>query len=123
MSRRGPNPPPGAGKAGTALWRAVLSEYELEQHELALLTQAVRLTDLCDDLAERVAADGPLLGSSQGDRAHPAAVELRQQAIALARLLGALRLPAGEESEAGGDRRPQRRSGVRGVYDIGRGVA
>ncbi len=93
-SRRGPNPPPGAGKAGTALWRAVLTEYELEQHEVALLTQAVRLTDLCDDFAERVAADGPLLGSSEGDRAHSAAVDLRQQAIALAPLTGSTS-PAG----------------------------
>jgi hypothetical protein len=36
----------------------------------------------------------------------------------LARLLAALRLPAGDEDEQAG-RRPQRRVGVRGVYDIG----
>jgi hypothetical protein len=40
-------------------------------------------------------------------------VEARQQRIALARLLAALRLPSGEEGEQ--DRRPQRRMGVRGV--------
>ena len=56
----------------------------------------------------------------RGRRAHPALVEARQQRIALARLLAALRLPAGEEEA--GDRRPQRRMGVRGVYGVG-GVA
>ncbi len=118
MSRRGPNPPAGAGKAGTALWRAVLTEYELEEHELLLLREAVRTVDVLDDLTARVAADGSVVESPQGTKAHPALVEARQQRIALARLLAALRLPAGEESEAGGDRRPQRRLGVRGVYGV-----
>ena len=120
-----PRPPSGAGVAGAKLWRAVLDEYELEEHELLLLLlrEAVRTVDTLDALEARVTADGPLLGSSQGDRAHPALVEARQQRIALARLLAALRLPAGEESEtAGQDRRPQRRMGVRGVYGVG-GVA
>jgi hypothetical protein len=115
-----PQPPKGAGAAGAKLWREVLAEYELEQHELLLLREAVRTIDALDALEARVSADGPLLGSSQGDRAHPALVEARQQRIALARLLAALRLPAGEEEA--GDRRPQRRMGVRGVYGVG-GVA
>jgi hypothetical protein len=118
VSRRGPNPPAGAGKAGTALWRAVLTEYELEEHELLLLREAVRTVDVLDDLTARVAADESVVESPQGTKAHPALVEARQQRIALARLLAALRLPAGEESEAGGDRRPQRRLGVRGVYGV-----
>ncbi len=122
MSRRGPNPPAGAGKAGTALWRAVLAEYELEEHELLLLREAVRTVDVLDDLTAQVAADGSVVESPQGTKAHPALVEARQQRIALARLLAALRLPAGEESEVGGDRRPQRRMGVRGVYGVS-GVA
>ncbi len=121
MSRRGPNPPQGAGKAGSALWRAVLAEYELEEHELLLLREAVRTVDVLDDLTAQHLADGAVIESPQGSKAHPALVEARQQRIALARILAALRLPAGEESE--GDRRPQRRTGVRGVYSVGRGVA
>lgn len=116
-----PRIPAGCGAAGAKLWKAVLDEYELEEHELLLLREAVRTVDTLDALEARVAADGPLLGSSQGDRAHPALVEARQQRIALARLLAALRLPAGEE--VAGDRRPQRRQGVRGVYGIRGGVA
>jgi hypothetical protein len=120
VTRKGPRAPSGAGKAGAALWAAVLDKYELEEHELLLLREAVRTVDALDALEARVAADGPLLASSQGERAHPALVEARQQRIALARLLAALRLPAGEEEA--GDRRPQRRQGVRGVYGVG-GVA
>ena len=123
MTQKAPNPPRGTGKAGAALWRAVLAEYELEQHELLLLREAVRTVDVLDDLTERVAQDGAVLASSQGDRAHPALVEARQQRITLARLLAALRLPAGQESEHGGERRPQRRVGVRGVYGVVGGVA
>ena len=112
--------PTGTGDAGAKLWREVLDAYELEQHELLLLREAVRTIDTLDLLEKRVADDGPLLGSSQGERAHPALVEARQQRIALARLLAALQLPAGEEEA--GDRWPQRRMGVRGVYGVG-GVA
>ncbi len=123
MTTNHPRPPRGTGRAGAALWRAVLAEYELEEHELLLLREAVRTVDVLDDLALLVARDGAVVGSSQGDRAHPALVEARQQRIALARLLAALRLPAGEESEGGRDRRPQRRVGVRGVYGVVGGVA
>ena len=55
--------------------------------------------------------------TSQGPRVHPALVELRQQRIALARLLAALRVPTGEDTG-----RAQHRTGVRGVYGI-RGVS
>ena len=124
MSRKPPNvpkPPEGAGKAGAALWRAVLSEYELEQHEELLLREALRTVDALDALEALVQTEGAVVDSPQGSKAHPALVEARQQRIALARILAALRLPAGEESD--GDRRPQRRTGARGVYSVGRGVA
>ncbi len=123
MAPRAPNPPRGTGRAGAALWRAVTAQYELEQHELLLLREAVRTVDVLDDLTAQVAADGSVVESPQGTKAHPALVEARQQRIALARLLAALRLPAGEESEGGSDRRPQRRVGVRGVYGVVGGVA
>lgn len=116
MTTKAPSPPPNTGKAGKALWRAVLDEYDLEEHEMLLLREAVRTVDVLDQLTELVANDGAVISSPQGDKAHPALVEARQQRITLARLLAALRLPAGEEEA--GDRRPQRRSGVRGVYGI-----
>ncbi len=114
-----PAAPRGAGAAGRRLWRAVLAEFELAEHELTLLRQAVHVADLCEDLQQRVDEEGPVLG----DRAHPALVELRQQRILLARLIVALRVPLGEEEGARPPAsRPQRR-GLRGVYGIRGGAA
>lgn len=110
-----PQPPRGLRKSGRALWRAVLADFELDTHEAAILTQACRLTDLCDQLQGTLDTEGLMSQTSQGARIHPAAVELRQQSIALARLMSALRIPAGEEE----DGRTQPRAGVRGVYSIG----
>ena len=108
-----PRPPVGVRAAGRRLWLSVTDVYVLEEHELAVLREAVRTVDYLDALDRRVRVDGPIVSSPQGDRAHPAAVEARQQRIALARLLAALRLPAGEVEQ-----RPQRRVGVRGTYGI-----
>jgi hypothetical protein len=93
----------------------------LEEHELALLRQAVRVADVCDDLQAVVDAEGPLTANRLGERkAHPALTEIRQQRLVLARLLVALRVPLGEqEDEERPGRRSQRR-GVRGFYAVGR---
>lgn len=114
----GPGVPSGLCDPGRRLWDSVVSAYELDEHETALLVEAVRTVDLLDLLDEKVRADGPLVESPQGLKAHPAAVEARQQRIALARLLAALRLPAGEDGDQQATARPQRRVGARGVYGI-----
>ena len=46
-----PKPPVASKAGGKALWAAVLDDYELEEHELALLRELVRTVDLLDDLA------------------------------------------------------------------------
>ena len=114
-----PRAPKGTKAAGLRLWRAATAEYELDEHELALLREAVRTVDVLDDLQAEVEDGGVVVSSPQGEKASPALVEARQQRIALARLLAALRMPAGEEEEDG---RPQRRVGVRGVYTPGQGL-
>jgi hypothetical protein len=104
-----PRPPRGLKTPGRRLWRDVQERYQLEVHEELLLTEMCRTADQLDKLARLIAADGP-------DAAW-ATVEARQQRIALARLQAALRLPAGEAGDhQAGSRRPQRRSGARGVY-------
>lgn len=113
-----PRPPAGLKASGRRLWRAVTGEYELEEHERALLIEMCRTADTLDALAAAVERDG-LLDEETG-RLHPAAVEARQLRIAYARLSAALRLPAGDEDEV---RRPQRRVGVRGTYGIRGAVA
>lgn len=116
--QQGPKPPAGTRTGGARLWRAVLADYELDEHELALLREAVRCVDLCDELDACVKRDGAVIDSPQGLKAHPAAVEARQQRITLARLIAALRVPLGDEGERSGNARPQKRAGVRGVYGI-----
>lgn len=117
MTSKAPRPPADLQRSGRALWRAVAAEFELDEHELQLLHETCRTRDLCDRLQRVLDEDGPMSESSQGIRVHPAAVELRQQRITLARLLAALNVPSGEAEEPGG----QRRGGARGVYGI-RGV-
>src|SRR4051812_12197140 len=91
--------PAGLRAPGRRLWRSVVDDYELDEHERATLLEACRTVDALDLLYPAVRADGPLVPSPQGDRAHPALVEARQQRITLARLLAALRLPAGEDGD------------------------
>jgi hypothetical protein len=43
----------------------------------------------------------------------------RRQSIAVARILAALRLPAGADGDQQADARPQRRVGTSGVYALG----
>jgi hypothetical protein len=115
-----PPPPAGAKAAGRRLWRSILRDYELEEHEAALLRELVRTVDQLDDLAAIVEREGLVVdGPGLTKRVHPAAVEARQLRIALARLAAALRLPAGADTlPTAGARRPQRRVGVRGVYPL-----
>ncbi len=110
--------PTGTRAAGKRLWESVVRDYELEEHERALLVEAVRTLDLLTDLEALVRAEGAVIDSPQGRKAHPAAVEARQQRIALARLLAALRLPSGDEGDQRASARPQRRVGTRGIYGI-----
>ena len=103
----------GATDAGRLLWRSVVADFELEEHELLLLEQAVRTVDGLEALHEVITAEGVMVGSGEGARPHAALVEARQQRILLARILAALRVPTGDEEDSS---RQQRRVGVRGVY-------
>ncbi len=104
--------------AGRRLWDSVCSDYVLDEHERAVLVEACRTADALTVLDDVVRAEGPLLAGPQGVRAHPALVEARQQRVVLARLLAALRLPAGGEGDVQANARPPRRAAVKGVYGI-----
>lgn len=117
MAEGVPKAPAGLKASGRALWKAVLTDYVLDQHELTVLREVCRTADTCDQLQALVDAEGLTAQSSQGVRAHPALVELRQQRVTFARMLTALRIPAGEVE----DGRTQVRGGPRGVYEL-RGV-
>ena len=87
--------------------------FVLEEHDAALLRETCRTVELLDDLEAILKRDGAVISWPQGMKAHPAAVEARQQRIALARLMAALRLP--EDTE--GSKRPTTRCS-RGVYAL-----
>lgn len=112
MSDTKPKAPRGLSAAGRALWLQTVADYELAGHELRMLTEACRTVDLLDLLEEEVRRVGPVADGLHGKRANPAAVEARQQRIALARLFAALRIPV--EDDTG---RTQSRP-IRGVYGI-----
>jgi len=112
-----PKPPSGTRASGRRLWASIVTVFELEEHELALLREAVRTVDTLDRLDAVVRADGGMIDTSTGVKVHPGLVEARQLRIALARLLAALRLPDGEVGTESQGRR-QRRAGARGVYQL-----
>jgi hypothetical protein len=93
---------------GKKLWNRVLKEFELADHEELVLLQACRIADNLDRLQLDLGTGTMLLESSQGSRIHPAAVEARQQSLALAKIMASLRIPFGDEEAV-----PQKRSGVR----------
>ena len=112
-----PDPPASAQEAGRRLWSAVLTSYDLAEHELVLLRQAVAVADLCEALQAAVDDEGLL----QEGRVHPGLVELRQERLLLARLIVSLRIPMGDEDADGSERLQYR--GTRGVYSIKGDVA
>ena len=114
-----PSPPTGTGAAGRRLWLSVVTDYDLDEHERAVLVEAVRTVDVLDELDAAVRSEGAIVDGPQGSRANPAAVEARQQRIVLARLLAALRMPVGEAGDEQANARPRRR-GPRGVYSVRR---
>lgn len=108
--------PRGLNAAGRKLWEVTTAEFDLADHELALLEEACRIRDRIVQLDAAVGTDGLMIDSSQGARLHPAVAESRQQRLALARLLATLQIPGLE------DDLPAAR-GVRGVYGGRRGQA
>ena len=97
---------------GRRLWRAVCSELELNEHEVALLHEAARCLDILDQLDALTRRSGVLLPDL---RLAPWVIEIRQQQLVLTRLLASLRLP--DDLSLPGVR-PQRRGGARGAYGL-----
>lgn len=108
-----PLPPKGTSLHGRTLWSAMLDRYEFERHELAVLREFVRCADDLDRLAGAISRHGVI--TARGEL-NPAIAEARQLRIALAALVGALRLPAEHEDDAPAPiRRPQPYATVRRI--------
>lgn len=61
-----PKVPTGTRAAGKRLWAAVLADYVLEQHELGLLREMVRTTDVLDELDAVIRRDGLIVAGPGG---------------------------------------------------------
>jgi hypothetical protein len=99
--------PRGLKAAGRELWDSLCSDYVFEPFETSMLLQAAQTCD-------HIAALQAVIEKLGVDCALKELAEIRQQRLAFARQLVALRLPSGLEGE-GQTRRPQRRA-IRGVY-------
>lgn len=85
-------------RAGTELVAqmngALPDEAEWDERELAILDLARRQADDISDLENVLDIQGPLVTGSTGqERLNPAFAELRQQRLALGKLLESIRLP------------------------------
>ncbi|MDT0263982.1 hypothetical protein [Jatrophihabitans lederbergiae] len=97
-----PRKPANLGAAGASLWTSITTTYELEESEVPLLTMACRQADDIARLEKIIAAEGVLVVGSKGQpRLSAVVAEVRQERLALARLLAALQLP--EDVAAGAD--------------------
>lgn len=106
-------PPTGLHIGGRRLWNRVLADFELAEHEEAVLLQACRIVDVLDRLQTEIDAHEIVVESPQGPKIYPPVVKFRQQAVTLAKCMASLRIPLEEEQKI--DRQPQQRVGVRRV--------
>lgn len=86
--------PNGLGQAGKKLWSTVTEAFDLGEHELLVLLEACRTVDTLNELDAARKAEGSVIESPHGKKAHPAVVEARQQRLVLAKLLASLAIPA-----------------------------
>lgn len=116
-----PPPPAGIRAGGRRLWVAVLTEYDLEEHELALLREACRTVDLLDRLDAAVRADGVI---GPDGRTHPRCGGGPAAADRAGAGGGGVATARRDEGDAQlGARRPQRRVGAAGCNGIRGGAA
>jgi hypothetical protein len=67
-----PSPPPTLGKAGAALWSAIMREYAIQDSGgLATLEQLSAATDRAADCAMQIERDGALIMTKHGPKDHP----------------------------------------------------
>lgn len=106
------------GAAGAAMWEDICERYELDFSDRAILIQACRMADNCDRIAAQLRKSGLTHWTEIGSEAiSPLLVEMRQQALAMARMLAALKLPADDaqgyaRDAAAGRSKRSHRSGV-----------
>jgi phage terminase small subunit len=100
MADRTPRTPAGLSPRAAKFWRDARKAFDFEQSDAELLTQVCRVMTNVDALDDAIAEHGTVTEGSRGQLVtNPAIGEVRQQRLALARLLGQLGLPDPEEPD------------------------
>lgn len=91
--------PVGLGVNGRRVWTATTRDYELGEHELAILESACRELDIVDRL-EKALKDAKLIvnGSMGQPTANPLLGEVRQHRTTYTSLIKSLKLPESDEA-------------------------
>ena len=89
------NTPDSLGPAGTKLWESIIEDvaegFFLDARELALLEKACGCADIIEAVEEALAeSTATVVGPHGQTMVHPAIPELRQQRLAMLRLLNAI---------------------------------
>ena len=98
MNRK-PKAPAVLGDAGRELWSAVTENYQCSPSELVLVQEAAECRDWIVTLRDAVRADGVLIESSQGLRAHPGIEAARQYSVRMSQILQQLGVGDDEQVE------------------------
>lgn len=110
--------PTGLSASARKMWSDVMSQFDLDDHEVILLHEACRSLTLIDALDAISRREGPILKHPKTGvpTTNPAVIEARNQRVVLTRIIATLGL-----SEDG---RAANRNRTRGVYRLpDRGVA
>lgn len=92
--------PEGLGPAGLHLWSKLHDEVEFSPHELRLVEDAARVTDIIDRLDKAGASDPLVVKGSTGQPViNPVIAEARVQRRLLADLLSAVKIPLSDDRE------------------------
>jgi hypothetical protein len=85
--------PRGLKAGGRRLLVPVTTDFDLDESASAVLTEAAYTVDLLAELRAKLADNSVLIDSNQGVRVHPLIVEVRQQRLALGKLIASIGLP------------------------------
>ena len=80
--------------AGLALWQELNEELGFEPHDKAICVELCRTVTLCEQLAKRLDAKGPVIDGQRGPKINPLLAELRHQRTVAASLTKALGIPS-----------------------------
>lgn len=109
-----PDAPAFLGDAGREVWARIVGsladDFELDERDLITLTDAARIADTIAELDSSIRERGAVLDTG---KVNPAVVELRQQQVALMRLLASVKVDDSRRAMTPTQRRASEAAAVR----------